>query len=165
MSVSTTLSSYLDNKACHYDTVQHSFSSTAGESALLADLPKKQVVKAVVVHDCNRYMVAAIPSMNKLMLPQFSDLTGANARLAKEHEIKRIFGDCELGAVPAIAQAFGLEVVWDEVLKEDDDLYIEAGDHRNLIHLKQEQFQKLMAKNPHGEISCAPEELYDLSHC
>lgn len=164
MSVSATLDSYLHNKECSYDMVSHSLSTTACESALLAAVPIKQVVKAVVLHDKERYMLVAVPAMNKVMLPQLSELTGSRAILAKESEINRIFGDCELGAVPAIGQAYGLEVIWDDSLSDDEDLYIEAGDHKNLIHLKQSQFQKLMGKNPHGNISCAPESLYDLTH-
>ncbi|MGH1463000.1 MAG: aminoacyl-tRNA deacylase [Neptuniibacter sp.] len=164
MSVSTTLKSYLDNKHCAFDTVQHMPSSSATESALFAAVPIKQVIKAVVLHDHNHYMLAAIPAMNKVMLPQLEQITGCHTVLAKEDEISRIFGDCELGAIPAIGQAYGLEVIWDDSLCEDEDLYIEAGDHRNLIHLKRSQFQMLMKKNPHGEISCAPEELYDLTH-
>lgn len=164
MSVTATLDSYLNNKGCHYDTVEHGHSASASESALLAAVPMKQVIKAVVLHDQNHYMLAAIPAMNKVMLPQLEQLTGCHAVLAKEGEIGRIFDDCELGAVPAIGQAYGLEVIWDDALSQDEDVYIEAGDHRNLIHLKQSQFKALMGDNPHGQISCAPEELYDLTH-
>ncbi|WP_286236970.1 aminoacyl-tRNA deacylase [Neptuniibacter halophilus] len=164
MSVPATLNSYLQNKSCAYDTLSHTFSSTASEAALLSAVPMKQMVKAVVVHDHNHYMLAAVPAMNKVMLPQLEQITGCRTVLAKESEIKRIFGDCETGAVPALGQAYGLDVIWDDALNEDEDLYIEAGDHRSLIHLKREQFQALMKNHRHGQISCAPEELYDLTH-
>ncbi|MGH1431732.1 MAG: aminoacyl-tRNA deacylase [Neptuniibacter sp.] len=164
MSVTATLDSYLHNKSCDYDTLSHSPSSTACESALLSAVPIKQVIKAVLLHDHNHYILAAVPAMNKVMLPQIEQITGCRAELAKEAEINRIFGDCALGAVPAIGQAYGLDVIWDDSLSADDDLYIEGGDHCNLIHLKQAQFQALMKNNPHGEISCPPEDLYDLTH-
>lgn len=164
MSVTATLQSYLHNKGCEFETVAHSFSTSASEAALAAAVPLKQMVKAVVIHDHNHYMLAAVPAMNKVMLPQLEALTGCHAVLAKEDEIARIFGDCERGAIPALGQAYGLEVIWDDSLATDADLYIEAGDHRNLIHIKQAQFKALMASQPHGEISCAPDELYDLTH-
>lgn len=164
MSVTATLDSYLHNKHCDYDMVSHGYSTTACESALQAAVPMKNVVKAVVLHDHNHYMLAAIPAMNKVMLPQLEEITGCRTVLATESEIERIFGDCDLGAVPAIGQAYGLDVIWDDALSEDEDLYIEAGDHRNLIHLKQEQFQALMKNNPHGQISCPPDDLYDRTH-
>jgi len=164
MTISATLDSYIHDKAGQYDTIAHSFTTTATEAALHSSVPLKQMVKAVVLHDKDRYMLAAIPSMNKLMLPQVQQLTGRHAELARENEISRIFDDCEVGAIPAIGQAFGLEVIWDDTLLDDADLYVEAGDHKNLIHLTREQFKSLMKNNPHGTISCAPDDLYDLTH-
>ena len=109
-------------------------------------------------------MMAVIPAMNKVALTQVEEVIGRPAVLAKETEIERLFKDCEPGAVPAIGQAYGLNVVWDDSLMEDADLYLEAGDHRHLIHLTRDQFNKLMRKNPHGTISCAPEDLHDMRY-
>ncbi|WP_415901961.1 aminoacyl-tRNA deacylase [Neptuniibacter sp. QD29_5] len=164
MSVSATLCSFLENQGCSYDTIKHDYSFTSLDSAHRASIPVTQMAKAVVIHQKNRFTLAAVPAMNKVMLPQLAAITGSPARLAKEAEIKRIFGDCEEGAIPAIGQAYGLDVIWDDQLAEAEDIYIEAGDHQNLIHLKRKQFQNLMKNKQHGEISCAPEELYDLSH-
>lgn len=164
MSVSATLSSYLNNQACHYDTVEHDYTVSALDSAHRAAIPVTQMVKAVVIQQDKKFTIAAVPAMNKVMLPQLAAITGSPAVLAKEAEIKRIFGDCDAGAIPAIGQAYGIDVVWDDQLAEGKDLYIEGGDHRNLVHLDRKQFQALMKNKAHGEISCAPEELYDLSH-
>ncbi|GGK71110.1 aminoacyl-tRNA deacylase [Amphritea balenae] len=164
MTVATTLNSYLNNKACRYDMVEHPYSTTTAEAGTSSSIPLKKVAKAVVLHDQNRYLVAAIPAMNMLVLPEVERLIGCHAELATEPELKRLFGDCDVGAIPAVGQAYGLKVIWDDALKDEDDIYLEAGDHRHLLHLKKSQFMRLMKNNPHGEISCAPEELYDMSH-
>ncbi|MBR9866127.1 MAG: YbaK/EbsC family protein [Oceanospirillales bacterium] len=164
MTVATTLDSYLSNKACQYDMLEHPFSETIAEAGMSSSIPLKRVAKAVVLHDYNHYMVAAIPAMNRLMLPQIDRIIGSHAELATENELQALFGDCDKGAIPAIGQAYGLNVIWDDALKEEEDIYIEAGDHRHLIHLKRNAFLQLMQNNPHGEISCAPDELYDMSH-
>ncbi|WP_036230793.1 aminoacyl-tRNA deacylase [Marinobacterium jannaschii] len=164
MTISSTLSGYIHQKAGNYDVIAHSCSESAVESASLADLPLKQVAKAVVLHDQDHYMMAVIPSMNKLMLPQLQQMLGRRLQLASEEELAPLFSDCEKGAVPAIGQAFGLPPVWDDQLAESEDIYVEAGDHRHLIHLKKKQFMELMRNKPHGEISCRPEDLYDLTH-
>ena len=46
-----------------------------------------------------------------------------------EEELKALFKDCETGAVPALSNAYGLKVIWDDQLKHASDIYIEAGDH------------------------------------
>jgi Ala-tRNA(Pro) deacylase len=74
--------------------------------------------------------------------------------LASEEEIAELFPDCEAGAVPAMAEAYGLECMVDESLDELKDVYIEGGDHRSVVHLKGRQFRKLMKDMPHAPISC-----------
>lgn len=164
MSVATTLDSYLKNRACRYDTVEHPFTATAAEAGISSSVPLKKVAKAVVLHDNSHYLMAVIPAMNKLVLPEVERLIGCHAELASEADLDRIFGDCDKGAIPAVGQAYGLNVIWDGALKDEEDIYLEAGDHRHLLHLNKQQFMRLMRNNPYGEISCAPDELYDMSH-
>ena len=72
-------------------------------------------------------------------------------------ELKSLFKDCETGAVPALSNAYGLKVIWDDQLKHASDIYIEAGDHEHLIHLRGEDFRHIMEKLPHSVISAGKE--------
>jgi len=78
-------------------------------------------------------------------------------KLAEEDDLTSLFTDCETGAVPALSEAYGLRVIWDDQLKHASDIYIEAGDHENLIHLRGSDFQKLMNTLPHSIISTGKE--------
>ena len=73
--------------------------------------------------------------------------------MAKESEFKALFDDCEQGAVPALGEAYGIQVIWDDELAYTADIYIEAGDHEHLIWLERKDFKKLMASLPHTIIS------------
>jgi Ala-tRNA(Pro) deacylase len=73
--------------------------------------------------------------------------------MACEDEFKKLFGDCETGAVPALGEAYGLKVIWDDELAYTADVYIEAGDHEHLIWLERRDFRKLMKDLPHTIIS------------
>jgi Ala-tRNA(Pro) deacylase len=55
-----------------------------------------------------------------------------------------LFKDCEVGAVPPVAMAYGLATYLDESLASQPDIYFEAGDHEALIHMRTEQFLSLM---------------------
>lgn len=164
MSVAATLNSFLKNRACRYDTVEHPFALTTAAAGVSAAIALRQVAKAVVLHHRGGYLVAVIPAMHKLLLAEVERLTGASVSLAPETEIQRIFGDCASGAIPALGQAYGLSVIWDRCLQDEEDIYLEAGDHRRLLHLRQAQFRRLMHNSPCGAISCAPDELYDMNH-
>ena len=67
--------------------------------------------------------------------------------------LEALYGDCEVGAVPALSGAYDLEVVWDDQLHGHRDIYVEAGDHEHLIHIRGAAFDELMSGNPHAVIS------------
>jgi len=71
-------------------------------------------------------------------------------RLASESDLPSLFGDCELGAIPAVGPAYGMLTVMDDRLREQPEIYFEAGDHEELIHMKQEEFTVLMHDAAHA---------------
>jgi Ala-tRNA(Pro) deacylase len=157
MPIATTLKSYLDDKHVLYDSVEHPHTESAVDSAKSAHIPPHQMAKAVVLEDDAGFIVAVLPSNNRLNLGWVNEELERNLKLATEKELKVLFKDCETGAVPALSNAYGLKVIWDDQLKHASDIYIEAGDHEHLIHLAGDDFRVLMAKLPHSVISAGKE--------
>ncbi len=58
MAIATTLKSYLDERGVEYDTVEHTHTDTAMDSAKSAHVPPYQMAKAVVLEDDDGYIVA-----------------------------------------------------------------------------------------------------------
>ena len=73
--------------------------------------------------------------------------------MADEGEIKRLFPDCALGAVPPVGECYGLDVIVDDSIQERPEIYLEGGDHMTLVHMNQAQFARLMAEARHGRFS------------
>ena len=157
MAIAITLKSYLDGHNVHYDTVEHPYTETAMDAARSAHVPPHQLAKAVVLEDSNGFIVGVLPSNNHLNLGWVNEELQRDLKLATEPELRKLFKDCETGAVPALSEAYGLKVIWDDQLKHAADIYIEAGDHEHLIHLKGKDFQKLMQSLPHSIISTGKE--------
>ena len=157
MAVAMTLKSYLDDHHIDYDTVEHAHTESAVDSAKSAHVPPHQMAKAVVLEDDSGYIVSVLPSNNRLNLSWVNEELQRELRLATEPELKPLFDDCETGAIPALSEAYGLKVIWDDQLRHASDIYIEAGDHEHLIHLKGEAFRHLMARLPHSVISAGRE--------
>lgn len=153
MAIAITLRSYLESHHVKYDMVEHTHSGTALESAHSAHVPSHQVAKAVVLEDDQGYVVSVVPSTNRLDLQWVSDTLGRDLHMASENELQGLFEDCELGAVPALSNAYGLDVIWDDQFKGVSDIYFEAGDHEHLVHIRGEDFRKLMQGKPHNIIS------------
>ena len=153
MAIAITLKAYLDKHHVDYDMVKHLHSETALEAAHSAHVPSHQVAKAVVLEDEDGYVVSVLPSTNQLDLEWVNETLGRELELAREIELRELFQDCAIGAVPALSNAYGLDVIWDDQLKTASDIYMEAGDHENLIHMHGDAFCKLMEDLPHNIIS------------
>ena len=73
--------------------------------------------------------------------------------MANEEQIETLFIDCEPGSVPALGAAYGLNVVVDDSLAQQPEIYFEGGDHANLVHVSGTSFRKLMADSKHGRFT------------
>ena len=153
MGMSMTLRDFLDVTATPYEVVRHPRTSTSMETAAAAHVPGDQLAKSVLVEDAHGYLVAVVPSTHHVELTELGSLLGRPFRLATEAEVEQLFDDCELGSIPALGQAYGLEVMVDESLLECDEVYFEAGDHTELVHLAGQDFEHLMALAGHGQFS------------
>ncbi len=153
MAIARSLQSYLEHREVDFDIVEHPHSHTALETAHAAHVPEHQVAKAVVLEDDDGYVVAVVPSTNRLDFGWVRDTLGRDMHLATEAALAPLFRDCELGAVPAFSDAYGLDVIWDDQLDGNSDIYIEAGDHEHLVRVSGDQFSQLMSGMPHSLIS------------
>ncbi len=155
MSVSLCLRSYLRHSNIDYQVIHHTFTETAYDSALSAKLPCSSVIKAITLRDTNsnNYLIAVIPATNRLKLTRVCSFLKRELILADEGELVDLFPDCFIGAVPALGQAYELEVIWGSALLNQRNLYLEAGDHEDLIELNQQQFRQLFENLPHAIIS------------
>ena len=122
MPIAMTLKSYLDDHEVSYDTVEHPHTESAVDSAKSAHVPPHQMAKAVVLEDSAGFIVAVLPSSNRLNLGWVNEELERDLKLATEDELKALFRDCETGAIPALSTAYGLKVIWDDQLKHAADI-------------------------------------------
>ena len=153
MATAKTLINYLKERGIDYELVAHDHTATAEASAHAAHVPAHQVAKAVVLRDDSGYVISVLPANHSLEIEWVNDELDRKLEMACEDEFKKLFGDCETGAVPALGEAYGLKVIWDDELAYTADIYIEAGDHEHLIWLERRDFKKLMSGLPHTIIS------------
>ncbi len=156
MYISHTVERYLGEHEVDFDIISHPHSSTSQHAAQAAHVPGDSFAKAVLLSrpDQHEYVMAVIPATHRVDPDAVQSTIGIQGlSLADEREFPMLFGDCELGALPAIGQAFGIETVVDNSLLEQPEVYFEGGDHEHLVHLSGQGFKRLMEDMPHGAIS------------
>ena len=154
MSVNARVAAYLDDHKIKYDVVPHEHSFSSFGTAINAQVSPWKLAKGVLLEDHEgRYMMAVLPSDNRISLHKLGESLNWDFHLASEKKVYHIFSDCAPGAIPPVANAFHMETIVDERLDEQRDVFMEAGDHENLIHFNHYEFQKLTHNNQHGRFS------------
>ena len=153
MAISATLENFLAQKGVPYDIVAHRHTESAVDAAKTAHVPAENVAKAIVLEDENGYLMAVVPATHHVNLGKVSKILGRRLGLATEPELKSLFADCALGAIPAVGEAYGMDTIVDDSLSECPDVYMEAGDHEDLVHVRGASFLRLMRDARHEHIS------------
>jgi Ala-tRNA(Pro) deacylase len=153
MGIAITLAQYLVNGGIEYDLVPHPHTETASASAAASQVPADSVAKAVVLKCRDGFMLAVLPASRHIQFDELQRLLGGEVDMANEEQIETLFIDCEPGSVPALGNAYGLNVVVDDSLAQQPDIYFEGGDHANLVHVSGINFQKLVANARHGRFA------------
>jgi Ala-tRNA(Pro) deacylase len=153
MAVATTLQDYLGRWGVEYEVVPHPHTGSSLETAEAAHVPGHKLAKCVVTEDYRGYLMVVVPASHEVEFSLLDDELDRHLEMATEQELADIFTDCEVGAIPPLGEAYGIDVAIDDSLAECDDVYFEAGDHADLIHLKGEDFRDLMAGAEHGRFS------------
>lgn len=144
MSIAGRLQHYIEREGVAYDIVPHHRTATTSQSAQAAHIPGSRLAKAVVVHHEAGYLLAVVPSTHRVELTTLQDAMDRRLGLASEDEVCQLFSDCEEGAAPPLGMAYDVPVVLDESFGHVSDVYFEAGDHRNLVHVTGPNFLALM---------------------
>ena len=153
MPIAGTLKQYLADQGVAYDVQTHSRTPSSSRSAQAAHVSGERVAKAVVLHDEGGYVLAVIPATHRLELDTVQRVLDRRLNLAMEREIGEIFTDCELGAVPAVGAAYGLDVILDESLAGQPEVLFEGGDHSTLVGVGGKEFEKLKGDARRGRFS------------
>lgn len=154
MAISTTVYNWLQDHDVDYEVLPHSHSSSSLQTAIAAHVPARQLAKAVVLKDpSGHHIMAVLPAANRLCMEQLRDMLEDDVQLVSEQELADIFPDCETGAVPPLGQPYGMDMILDDELQQTTDVYLEGGDHEQLIHLDAQVFESLMIESQHGDIS------------
>jgi Ala-tRNA(Pro) deacylase len=149
MAISQTLRNYMDECGVTFHEVPHAHAMQAAKLAEAAHIPGRRVAKSVLVRVGDRYMLAVAPSSRRIQLDDLARWLGQDVMLADESDARPLFADCELGAMPPIGAAFGLQTILDDEILDADDIYFEGGDHRTLVHVGGPDWRRLQSNAGH----------------
>jgi len=153
MTISARLKWYLDSHGVKYEIVPHPHTGTSLGAAQAARVPGERLAKSVLLEDERGYLMAVLPASRRVSLLDLEEQLERHLELASEAELSQLFRDCEVGALPPVGAAYGIPTVVDDSLMNAPDIWFEAGDHEDLVHMRGLEFLTLLTGARHGRFS------------
>jgi Ala-tRNA(Pro) deacylase len=143
--VPASISGYLERHGVSFSVVEHSVAYTAQEEAAATHVPGREWAKAVVCMVDDQPTLAVLPADYLVDLDRFREACGGKSvRLASEAEMRPLYSDCEVGAMPPLGPLYKQPVVVDTHLTADPEILFNAGSHREAIRMRYRDFEELV---------------------
>ena len=139
------LEAFLRENKVPFQVQHHAQAFTAQEVAERGHVHGRLMAKVVIVVAGGKNVMLVLPAPSRVDLARAAAaLAAEEVRLAREDEFGRAFPDCELGAMPPFGNLYGLSVLVDRALTEDETIYFQAGTHTDTISLRYADFERLV---------------------
>lgn len=126
-----------------YTVVPHRPAFTAQEEAAATHVPGRDWAKVVVCFVDGEPIEAVLPAPSIINLDRLLELVGGTEiRLAQEGELRRLFPDCEPGAMPPFGPLYGQAVFVDVSLAAEPEIVFNAGTHMDAIAMSWANFAR-----------------------
>jgi Ala-tRNA(Pro) deacylase len=135
----------LDDKQINYEIIPHREAFTSQEVAQTTHVPGRRVAKLVILREAKgSFVMTVLPASEHLDLAVFRHMTGRQGvAMATEEELRRLFPDCELGAMPPFGNLYQLPTYVDACFWDEEDFYFQAGNHREAVRMAFADYERI----------------------
>jgi len=136
---------------CWYETFEHEEVRTSEEAAktrpgyTLEQGAKAIIVRAKVPNEGKKFLMLVMPADQKFSNDKVKALLGAkDMRFATEEEVAEITHDVKPGGVPPFGNLFGLDVITDKTLYDNEKIVFNAGERGFSVAMMAEDYKALV---------------------
>lgn len=135
---------YLDRSGVRYTHTTHPPAFTAREVAVAEFMPAHRVAKAVVLRGDRGYVLVLVPADSFVDLEQLrTAIASQRLEVANETELLNLFPEAELGAMAPLTAVAEMPIYLDRALAAQEFITFTAGTHKDVIHMKTDDFCSL----------------------
>jgi len=144
MSIATTVGDALAFEEIDFRILRHAAVARRAETPARTTVAPERVAKAVLLKDPHGYLLTVVPANRTPDIELLSAELHRHLTVAEDEDLDDLFCDCVVGSVPPIGPWYRVPTVVDSSLKEQPDVYFEAGDDDSLVHVTETSFEQLM---------------------
>jgi HD-like signal output (HDOD) protein/prolyl-tRNA editing enzyme YbaK/EbsC (Cys-tRNA(Pro) deacylase) len=159
MEVPARIATFLERNQTAYDVLYHPQTRTLLQAAEACNLPLRRLARAVVLVDGRGLLMAVVPADHVLDFEAIGQLLQRDLEPMPAERLSEVFDDCEPGSCPPLGPAYGLDVLVDEALDQEQTIAFEPGSHHCLIQVSAADFHRLVGEAAHGSFSRPVQDL------
>ena len=135
---------FLKERGVWFEPIRHRPTFTAQHTAQSMHVHGDEMAKTVVLRADGKYALAVLQATHNIDIMRAREaLRAKSVELASEEQLKKLFPDCEVGALPPFGSQYGLKTLVDESLTHDDEIVVEGNTHEEAIRMKYADFERL----------------------
>lgn len=135
---------WLAAQSIEHEIHQHDRTVTARMTATAEGVDPRSFAKLVgVATDDGRNALVVLDATDHLDLRKAGQVLGASdVRLLTESELTALAPGCEVGAMPAVGELFGLTTYADYAVRDDPEISFNAGSHRFSVRVDRVRWER-----------------------
>ncbi len=141
------LKDFLDFRQVSYEVTAHPEAHHSQDVAALLHQSGKQFARVIMVRIESGFVMCVLPAHELIDMERLEKLLGekGTVRIATEEEIKNLFPDGDIEAIPPFGNLYDLPVYLDQRLAQYDDIYFEAGSPGETATLRMDDYRRLVS--------------------
>lgn len=153
MSISQSITEFFHQHGAQHAVLSHDPTHTLEGTADSINAPYAKMLRAVIMTDGERHMMAVLPVTHVLDFKSLQAKLGTELRVSSYRDFSDIFSCCERGSVPPIGQPFDLPIFIDHSIAQLDEVYFEPGSHTAAIKMRGIDYVELMGRQNLGHFA------------
>jgi len=151
--VAVKLGQFLSRQNIFVHEIHHERVNSLTSAVNLARVPAEVTLKSELLIDVKGAVMAVLPFPASLDIDAVNHLMGRNFQPLTLAQSDRLYTDCEPGAHPPVGAAYGIPVIVDESLLEQNLFYIQSGCNTTLLQMDGRAFRSSIAGAVKGRIA------------
>jgi Ala-tRNA(Pro) deacylase len=144
MSAFSKLKSFLDKNKVSYEYKEHEEVRTSEEAAKARGEDIKIGAKAMILKADDKFIIFVLSAAKKIDSKRVKEILGVKSlRFATPEEVTQLTG-CIPGGVPPFANIFGLDLILDKTIPQNEFMAFNAGERTKSLKLRTKDYLELL---------------------
>lgn len=143
MNIPAKLKNFLFKKSGNFQLRQTVFSDSFEKNVALAGIPLNNVVKPVMLKSGRAFLMAVVRGDQEVDVLTLNRLFKRKFEKCSDEDLERLFPECELHALPPMAEPYGLQAIMDKSIDTMETIFFASGETGQFISAGREDFTKL----------------------